>query len=86
MGFLNLISFHHEAEARGGGLTPFGGESSLCFHIEPDCILSKLRMINSSLFTNNRSVSEGLSYAIIAHLDSNPADYPLYIINVFTMP
>ena len=49
-----------------------------------DCILSKLWMVNPSLFTNTRSVSECLSYPIIADLESDTADYP--ILHIITIP
>jgi len=49
----------------------------------PDCILSKLWMVNPSLFTNTRSVSECLPYPTIMELGSNTADCPiLHIITI----
>ena len=53
------------------------------FPVGKDCILSKLRMANPSLFTNARSVSECPPYPTIADLGSNTADYPiLHIITI----
>ncbi len=49
-----------------------------------DCILSRFKLFRLSLSTDTRAVVEGVSYPIIADLDTLPADCP--ILNVITIP
>jgi len=50
-----------------------------------DCILSKFKMVNLSLLTHTRSVSERLPYPIITDLDSNAADHPFQVLSPKTI-
>jgi len=51
-----------------------------------DCILSKLRLIRTSLFTNSRSVSETEPCSIIARVGSHLLIAHCNILIIFTIP
>ena len=54
--------------------------SPISFPIGLDCILSRLRLIRSSMLTHIRSVSDALPFPIIADLGSKHADCPIFFI------